>query len=218
MSPSTARSAGADQDHVGQNLRVGLLAESDRRDRTVREILERHGTEVVVLATANGNAPVEKQLDVLVVVLGVRKPIAQDGALAELLERLPRVPAVVVAPSFDRAWIEGALRLGVYGFVPTTEVERCALPALLAVSVGQIVLPASYRQGPDGPLLDGQACKPGLYELTFHVGDYFRARGAELSDPPFLDVIPLRFAIAGDAHYHVPLLVAPHGYSTYRGS
>jgi 5-hydroxyisourate hydrolase len=70
----------------------------------------------------------------------------------------------------------------------------------------------------DRPLLEGAAFAPGRYELTFHVGDYFRARGAALSDPPFLDVIPLRFAVAEDAHYHVPLLVSPYGYSTYRGS
>src|SRR5687767_11681429 len=59
----------------------------------------------------------------------------------------------------------------------------------------------------DKPLLDGAAFKPGAYELAFHVGDYFRTRGLALSDPPFLDVIPLRFAITEDAHYHVPLLV-----------
>ncbi len=70
----------------------------------------------------------------------------------------------------------------------------------------------------DRPLLEGAAFKPGGYELTFHVGDYFRAGGAALSDPPFLDVVPLRFSIADDAHYHVPLLVSPYGYSTYRGS
>jgi 5-hydroxyisourate hydrolase len=70
----------------------------------------------------------------------------------------------------------------------------------------------------DQPLLEGAAFKPGTYELTFHVGDYFRARGTPLADPPFLDVIPLRFTIAHDANYHVPLLVSPYGYSTYRGS
>ena len=70
----------------------------------------------------------------------------------------------------------------------------------------------------DQPLLEGAAFAPGCYELTFHVGDYFRAHGAVLADPPFLDVIPLRFAIAEDAHYHVPLLVSPYGYSTYQGS
>ena len=68
------------------------------------------------------------------------------------------------------------------------------------------------------PLLEGGAFKTGGYELAFHVGDYFRAQGVKLADPAFLDVVPIRFAIAEDAHYHVPLLVSPYGYSTYRGS
>ena len=59
----------------------------------------------------------------------------------------------------------------------------------------------------------------GRYELTFHVGAYFAALGAPVADPPFLDRIPVRFAIADpEAHYHVPLLVSPWSYSTYRGS
>jgi 5-hydroxyisourate hydrolase len=70
----------------------------------------------------------------------------------------------------------------------------------------------------DRPLLEGAAFKPGRYELSFHVGDYFRDLGIPLADPPFLDVIPLSFAVADDAHYHVPLLVSPYGYTTYRGS
>lgn len=70
----------------------------------------------------------------------------------------------------------------------------------------------------DTPLLEGAAFKPGPYELLFHVGDYFRAQGVKLADPAFLDVVPIRFGITEDAHYHVPLLVSPYGYSTYRGS
>ena len=70
----------------------------------------------------------------------------------------------------------------------------------------------------DQPLLEGEAFKSGEYEITFHIGDYFRAAGAQLADPPFLDVVPLRFLVTEDAHYHVPLLVSPFGYSTYRGS
>jgi 2-oxo-4-hydroxy-4-carboxy-5-ureidoimidazoline decarboxylase len=63
----------------------------------------------------------------------------------------------------------------------------------------------------------------GVYELRFSIGDYFRAqgagRGAELADPPFLDVVPLRFSVAeAEGHYHVPLVCSPWGYSTYRGS
>lgn len=67
--------------------------------------------------------------------------------------------------------------------------------------------------------LGGGDLAPGVYELLFHVGAYFRATGVVLSDPPFIDEVPLRFGIAeGPAHYHVPLLVSPWSFSTYRGS
>ena len=57
------------------------------------------------------------------------------------------------------------------------------------------------------------------YELLFHVGAYFRAAGVAIPDPPFLEEVPVRFAIADRAgRYHVPLLVSPYGYVTYRGS
>jgi 5-hydroxyisourate hydrolase len=71
----------------------------------------------------------------------------------------------------------------------------------------------------DAPLLQGDAMRAGVYELRFAVGAYFAAQGVALPDPPFLDVAPLRFGIAdASAHYHVPLLVSPWGYTTYRGS
>lgn len=71
----------------------------------------------------------------------------------------------------------------------------------------------------DGPLLEGDAFCVGVYELVFHVGDYFRANGVSLPEPAFVDVVPLRFGIADTtSHYHVPLLVSPWSYSTYRGS
>lgn len=57
----------------------------------------------------------------------------------------------------------------------------------------------------------------GRYRLEFAAGAYFRGQGVALADPPFLDVIAIDFGIA-DGHYHVPLLVSPYGYSTYRGS
>jgi 5-hydroxyisourate hydrolase len=71
----------------------------------------------------------------------------------------------------------------------------------------------------DEPLLAADSMHSGEFELTFHVADYFRARGHALAEPPFLDRVPIRFAIAdATAHYHVPLLCSPWAYSTYRGS
>jgi 5-hydroxyisourate hydrolase len=71
----------------------------------------------------------------------------------------------------------------------------------------------------DAPLLSGDEMQAGTYELAFHAGDYLRAVGTKLPEPAFLDVIPIRFGIADTgAHYHVPLLISPYGYSTYRGS
>lgn len=71
----------------------------------------------------------------------------------------------------------------------------------------------------DGPILDGDAFQSGIYELRFFAGDYLKSSGSLLPQPLFLDIIPIRFGIAEeDAHYHVPLLLSPYGYSTYRGS
>jgi 5-hydroxyisourate hydrolase len=71
----------------------------------------------------------------------------------------------------------------------------------------------------DGPILEGAEFAAGQYELRFHAGSYLRASGTKLPEPAFLDVIPIRFGIAdASAHYHVPLLLSPYGYSTYRGS
>ncbi len=71
----------------------------------------------------------------------------------------------------------------------------------------------------DAPLMTGDAFRAGTYELVFEVGAYFKGLGAAMADPPFLDVVPIRFTIAEpDGHYHVPLLASPWSYSTYRGS
>jgi 5-hydroxyisourate hydrolase len=71
----------------------------------------------------------------------------------------------------------------------------------------------------DTALLEGESLRLGSYEIDFHAGAYFRASGVTLADPPFLDVVTVRVGIANaDAHYHVPLLVSPWSYTTYRGS
>ena len=69
------------------------------------------------------------------------------------------------------------------------------------------------------PLIEGADFVTGAYELVFAVGDYFRAAGVAAGEPPFLDEVSVRFSVAApDEHYHVPLLVSPWSYTTYRGS
>ena len=71
----------------------------------------------------------------------------------------------------------------------------------------------------DTPILDGGDFHSGVYELVFHAGAYFRSCRLDLPDRAFIDEVVIRFGIAdADAHYHVPLLVSPWAYSTYRGS
>ncbi|MDQ2807774.1 MAG: hydroxyisourate hydrolase [Chloroflexota bacterium] len=70
----------------------------------------------------------------------------------------------------------------------------------------------------DQPLLTDDTPVVGVYELVFAVGAYFAERGVAATDPPFLDQVPVRFGLSAAGHYHVPLLVSPWAYSTYRGS
>lgn len=94
---------------------------------------------------------------------------------------------------------------------------------LFRLDAGTHVPLASVRTNADGrcdrPLLEGEELTAGVYELVFHVGNYFRGLEVALPEPAFLDLVPVRFGIAAAGqHYHVPLLVSPFGYSTYRGS
>jgi 5-hydroxyisourate hydrolase len=87
-----------------------------------------------------------------------------------------------------------------------------------ATLVKTLVLNADGRN-PDGLLFDNQSLSIGTYRLVFSVAAYFRACGVDLPEPPFLDLVSLDFGVADlSQHYHVPLLVSPWSYSTYRGS
>ena len=84
--------------------------------------------------------------------------------------------------------------------------------------VKSVVLNADGRN-PDGLLYEHSALCVGLYRLSFGVKDYFKSRGVALKEPTFLDIVSLDFGVANpQEHYHVPLLVSPWSYSTYRGS
>ena len=87
-----------------------------------------------------------------------------------------------------------------------------------ATLVKRFVLNADGRN-PDGPLYDNASLQTGTYRLVFEVAPYFKARGVVLPEPNFLNRVALDFGVAhADQHYHVPLLVSPWSYSTYRGS
>jgi 5-hydroxyisourate hydrolase len=94
---------------------------------------------------------------------------------------------------------------------------------LYAEDLSGPVLISETQTNADGrctePLLSGERLRRGRYRIDFEVGEYFRGRGVMLHDPAFLETVSLHFGIAdADAHYHVPLLVSPFAYSTYRGS
>ena len=127
--------------------------------------------------------------------------------------------------------IEAADRLKVHGRLSTHVLDTnaghpaagVAIELLELAAHGQPRMIAKATTNLDGrsdqPLIGGRPIPIGRYELRFHVGDYFARLGTPQGDPPFLDVVPVQFAIGEpEGHYHVPLLVTPWSYSTYRGS
>ena len=99
--------------------------------------------------------------------------------------------------------------------------SRVELHELSSTGAGRLLLSAATNADgrTDAPLIAGRPLPIGTYELRFAVGGYFARRGLALADPPFLDLVPVRFCIAEpEGHYHVPLVVTPWSYATYRGS
>lgn len=97
---------------------------------------------------------------------------------------------------------------------------RIELAAMQGMARRLIAQTITNRDGRcDAPLLEGEAFIAGEWQLEFHVADYFTRQGVALAKPPFLDVAVVRFGVSNPSeHHHVPLLVTPWSYSTYRGS
>lgn len=98
-----------------------------------------------------------------------------------------------------------------------TVAGRPAAGVAITLAQGELVI-AQGATDDDGRWRLAEALAPGCYRLSFAIGAYFRAAGAMLADPPFLDVVPIDFGLGAEGHFHVPLLASPHAYSTYRGS
>jgi 5-hydroxyisourate hydrolase len=123
-----------------------------------------------------------------------------------------------------RASLEGQSMSGLTTHILDQAVGRPAAGVLVRVSRrnGEALTPvAELRTDEDGRarLIAGDDIAVGGYRLEFSIGEHFKATGAAVTDPPFLDVVVIDFAVSNvDQHWHVPLLVSPYGYSTYRGS
>lgn len=165
----------------------------------------------------------------------------KDSVLRDFERRLPNDAATEMQNSIREICRVAALRvdqlvmsddrLGVYGRLSTHVLDThsgrpaagIALELVELSDLGASRLVARTITNADGrtdqPLIHGRPVPIGRYELTFRVGDYFAGRQAATSDPPFLDQIPLRFSVfEPEGHLHVPLLVTPWSYATYRGS
>lgn len=165
----------------------------------------------------------------------------KDSILRDFERRLPNDRAAEIAGSIDEICriaalrldqlVAGPGRLAVTGRLSThvldthggAPAEGIAIELRELCALGPPRLIARARTNADGrtdqPLIHARPLPIGRYELTFHTGAYFAGRGVAQNDPPFLDDIPIRFAIdAPEGHFHVPLLVTPWSYSTYRGS
>jgi 5-hydroxyisourate hydrolase len=95
-------------------------------------------------------------------------------------------------------------------------IELYRLDGAARMAVAEALSNADGRT--DAPILPERDFETGLYELVFHAGAYLRATGQAGQTPVFLDTVPIRFGMAEKVHYHVPLLLSPYGYTTYRGS
>ena len=173
-------------------------------------------------------------------IVSVRR-YTKDSVLRDFERRLPNDARTEVQKAIEEICRIAALRLdqlvvsddrlGVHGRLSTHVLDtHSGRPAagikleLIELSdLGQSRIVTRAITNSDGrtdqPLIGGRPVPIGRYELMFSVGDYFAARQVPMTDPPFLDLIPLRFSVSEpEGHLHVPLLVTPWSYATYRGS
>lgn len=218
-----ARSGAMEPSSVAEQRGAGLLDLAAERTRLFDELnaayRSRFGFPFVVAVRRHGRDSILRQLRRRL----ENPPEAERGvALAEVLRIVAlRLDAAVAAP--DRLPVVGRLSthvLDTAGGVPAEGVA-VELFELVEDAPARMVARARTNAGgrTDAPLIGDAPVPIATYELRFALGDYYRARVAALADPPFLDVVPIRFAVAEpEAHYHVPLAATPWSYATYRGS
>jgi 2-oxo-4-hydroxy-4-carboxy-5-ureidoimidazoline decarboxylase len=192
------------------------FAEFQRLNGSYRD---KFGMPFIVCVRRHGKASILRQFEQR---LRNDKTAERDASLNEIFRIAAlRLDQRVAAP--DRLKVHGWLSTHVLDTHRGQPAAGVAIELFEIEASGRARLIVSAVTNDDGrtdrPLIAEQPIPIAQYELRFGVGDYFARQGTPTAEPPFLGVVPIRFAVANpEAHYHVPLLMTPWSYSTYRGS
>ncbi len=222
LASASARAGTINQTSHGEQAGVGLLSMSEQDTARFQQLNEAY-----------------KKKFGFPFVIAVRRHTL-ESMLANFERRVQNEPAVELAAALQEIFYISRLRMAsmvtgpgipvVWGWLDThvldatsggpavgMSIELFQFMGDRAISMVKTMTNADGRI--DKPLIGGGPVPIGRYELRFGVGDYFKTRAKGLADPPFLDIVPLRFSVAQpETHYHVPLLCTPWSYSTYKGS
>jgi 2-oxo-4-hydroxy-4-carboxy-5-ureidoimidazoline decarboxylase len=226
----------AHPDLAGKAARAGTLTQDSTAEQASAGLDQLSAQEFESFQGFNANYQKKHGIPFIVCV----RRHTKDSILKQFAKRIDNAPAQEFETALEEVFRIAALRLdqkiehadlGLNGRLSTHVLDNHAgrpakgmWLALRELSAGDaprlLVRTQTNADGrTDQPLISGRPVPSGQYELLFSVADYFAERKVPLAEPPFLDVVPIRFSIAEpEGHYHVPLLVTPWSYGTYRGS
>lgn len=223
LAGKAARAGDLTRESTAEQASAGLDLLSDEEFAAFHRLndayRQRFGFPFLVCVRRHGKESILRQFE---------RRLAHDRAAEEAtaIDEIARI----VALRLD-ALIEAPERLKVYGRLSTHVLDTHSGRPAQGVQIGLYELDGADRARPvvqavtnadgrtDQPLIAGRPVPIARYELRFAVSTYFAGQSVALADPPFLDTVPIRFAVAEpEGHYHVPLLVTPWSYTTYRGS
>ncbi len=223
LADKTARAAGLTAELSGEQNSVGLDRLSDAEyeafERVNNAYRAKFGFPYIICVRRQTRDSILRDFE-------CRLPNDTDTEVQRSIEEISRIAALrldALVTSGDRLKVQGRLSthvLDTHSGRPATGIAL-ELVELSDLGASRVVTRAITNADgrTDQPLIHGRPVPIGRYELTFSVGNYFTERGVAMSDPPFLDRIPLRFSVSEpEGHLHVPLLVTPWSYATYRGS
>ncbi|MET4256254.1 2-oxo-4-hydroxy-4-carboxy-5-ureidoimidazoline decarboxylase [Bradyrhizobium sp. S3.12.5] len=223
LANKTQRAAGLTPDSSAEQNSAGLDRLSDTEyaafERANNAYREKFGIPYIVCARRHTKDSILQDFEARLQNIAkteTRRALEEISRIAAL-----RLDQLVIAD--DKLKVHGRLSTHVLDNHAGKPAPGIAVELIELASLGESRVIARTLTNVDGrtdqPLIGGRPLPIGRYELRFSVARYYAERNVQLSDPPFLDDIPLRFAISEpESHYHVPLLVTPWSYSTYRGS